>query len=408
MKRLLLWAVVSALSLSASATITQVQSQPNWACSGPSCAATFTLVPAQHDLVVVWTFWQSTGSFTASAADNLTCTGLPCNTYLSAVGPTLQSSASTPTSTQIFYAKNFRNPLGSSVMVTVTFSGTGTVSLAGMVIVEYMGADTNYPLDSVSAGYSTTLNPTSLLDSGTVAPANSNLLVFAGGTSDTTATVGAGTGFTGIQTHPGSITEQLITTSPNNILQRATACIGAALPCPVTGNWVMQMAVFRDASWTVSGGWTPIRDASTLYADQYPGATPDAQITNALNAAASGQEIQYRCAPGTTLTPFAATLAINKPVNLKLGGCTFLGPGSGYMIEVKSRADRQRRFTASAITPFCIPSQTPISYTSTRGTLSGKSPICWWTMAWPRLPAHTERLSMPTLPHKIRMCWSTI
>jgi hypothetical protein len=284
MKRLLLCAVISALSLSASATISQVQSQPNWSCSGTSCAATFTSIPATGDLVVVWTFWQST-TFTATAKDNLTCGTHPCNTYLSAVGPTLQPSASTPTSAQIFYAKDFQNPSGLSVMVTVTF--TGTVSLAGMVIVEYSGLDQNYPLDSVSAGYSTALNPTSLLDSGTVAPANSNLLVFAGGISDG-GTATPPTGFSSIQSHSFSagsaITEQ--NTNPiagNNVLQRATACLTTGPTCPTTptGNWLMQMAVFRDASWTVSGAWSPVRIKSIRYADQFPGVDIGDQINHA-------------------------------------------------------------------------------------------------------------------------------
>lgn len=60
---------------------------------------------------------------------------------------------------------------------------------------EYSGADQSYPLDSVSAGYSTYGNPTILLDSGTVAPAKANLLVFGGGTSDR-GSAGAGSGFT--------------------------------------------------------------------------------------------------------------------------------------------------------------------------------------------------------------------
>jgi hypothetical protein len=79
--------------------------------------------------------------------------------------------------------------------------------LAGVVVAEYSGADTMYPLDSVSAGYSTSGNPTNLLDSGTVAPANSNLLVFGGGTWDGGSLI-AGSGFTSIQASGGSITEQ--------------------------------------------------------------------------------------------------------------------------------------------------------------------------------------------------------
>ncbi len=283
MKRLLLCVIISTLSLSASATISQVQSKPNWACSGTSCAATFTSNPASRDLVAVWTFWQSTGSFTASAADNLICVGgLPCNTYLSAVGPTLQPSASTPTSAQIFYAKNFRNPSGLSVTVTVTFSGS--VTSAGMVIVEYSGLDIYYPLDSASAGYSTSGNQTGLLDSGTVAPANANLLVFGGGNSDTGSVI-VGSGFTLVQGNGGSITEQMVV-SGNNTLQRATACIGSGMACSTTttGNWVMQTAVFRDASWTVGGGWNPPRFAQILDASQFPGADIGDQVNHAYAA----------------------------------------------------------------------------------------------------------------------------
>jgi len=162
--------------------------------------------------------------------------------------------------------------------ITVTFSGSAGVS-SGCVVAEFSGADTQYPLDSVSAGYSTSGNPTGLLDSGTVAPANANLLVFGGGTTDYTgSSVGAGTGFTAVQSNVGSITEQMIV-SGNNTLQRATA--GYPSP-PPTGHWVMQMAIFRDASWTVFGGWSPIRADQVQHTDQFPGTTPTLQIQGAL------------------------------------------------------------------------------------------------------------------------------
>ena len=140
------------------------------------------------------------------------------------------------------------------------------------------------PLDSVSAGYSTSGNMTNLLDSGTVAPANANLLVFGGGTSDNGTAIG-GSGFTAVQNSGGSITEQLINSpsSPNNTLQRATATLALG----ATGNWVMQMAVFRDASWTVAGGWPPARLGQIIYASQFPGADASAKIQNAVNACPS-------------------------------------------------------------------------------------------------------------------------
>ena len=108
--------------------------------------------------------------------------------------------------------------------------------------VEYSGLDQSYSLDSTSAGYSYSAG--TVLDSGTVTPANANLLVFGGGTTDATgmAFLGVGTGFTCIAANVKSIAEELITTSPNNTLRRANATANTSV------NWVMQMAVFRDAS----------------------------------------------------------------------------------------------------------------------------------------------------------------
>jgi hypothetical protein len=89
---------------------------------------------------------------------------------VSAVGPTLQLAASTPTTAQLFYAKDI-NPTTLGDQITVTYScpyspeppptgnpactTTPSITLAGVVVAEYGGADQNYPQDSVSAGYST-------------------------------------------------------------------------------------------------------------------------------------------------------------------------------------------------------------------------------------------------------------
>jgi hypothetical protein len=245
------------LSLQAFATISAVQSNANWTCSGTTCISP-NFTPTGNNLIVVWTFWQaSSGAFTASVSDN------PLNnTFYQAVGPTLQSNAGTPTTAQIFYAKKING--GSPDTVKVTFTGSGSVTAAGVVVVEYSGADQSNPLDSVSAGYSTTGTPTNLLDSGNVAPANSNLLVFGAGFADQNLTTTAGSGFTKHQANNGTwgtglVEDNSSAISGNNVLQRATACIGSVASCPGTtaGNWLMQMAVFRDASWTVaSHSWS--------------------------------------------------------------------------------------------------------------------------------------------------------
>ena len=279
MKKHVLCCTALLLASSAFATITKQQSTALWnQTSTTTCAPTFGSNTGAGNLIVVWTSWQSTNTFTASVQDSYPSpTG---DTFASAVGPTL-SAASTPTTGQIFYAKNIH---GGPDTVTVTYSGSGTVSSASCVIVEYSGADQNYPLDSVSAGYSTSGNPTGLLDSGTAAPANANLLVFGGGINDHNTQVYPGSGFTSVQSNngTGSLTEQMIV-SGNNSLQRATACLVATAPCTApTGNWLMQMAVFRDASSTVAGGWIPARAPQIRYADQFPGATADAQINAAI------------------------------------------------------------------------------------------------------------------------------
>jgi hypothetical protein len=279
MKKLLFVAVFFLFAAPAFATISQVQSNANWSCSGTSCAQPFTLKPAAGHLVAVWTFWQSTSTVTASAADGL-CPPT-CNVYSSAAGPTLQSSSMpAPTTAQVFYAKNYQNPNNVPVTVTVTFSGS--VSTAGMVIVEYSGLDQDNPLDSVSSAFSS--SQSNFLDSGNVAPANSNLLVFGGGFVDNGSGLSAGSGFSSIQSNAVSgnysaITEQNTSAiTGNNALQRATACLGPGSgtnPCSSnTGNWLMQMAIFRatnaGAVPTVQSGWSPVRTGVVRYCDRYP------------------------------------------------------------------------------------------------------------------------------------------
>jgi hypothetical protein len=226
---------------------------------------------------VLWVTWAP-----SSLTLNLNYRDPTGNTYASAVGPTIQSASGT--AAQIVYAKSIA---GGTDPIAFPFN-SGSATSVSCVAVEYSGADTMYPLDSVSESISSSANGT--LDSGTSAPANANLLVFGGGTSDNTNLPTVGSGFTLIQsnngggTTAGSITEQMIV-SGNNTLQRATAIPNPA-PSGSGGNWLMQMAVFRDASWTVAGGWPPARLGQILYASQFPGVDASAKIQNAINACA--------------------------------------------------------------------------------------------------------------------------
>ena len=350
------------LALPAFATISQRQAPVSHWNSGSATSCSANLSSTYYsagDLIVVWTYWTSSGTLTASVSDTPYA-----NKYVSAVGPTLQSAASPPITSQIFYAANTSTSGGpGNDVVTVQYSGSASTS--GCVFVEYQGADQSYPLDSVSAGYSTSGNPTALLDSGAVAPANSNLLLFGGGTWDQGSLI-AGGNFTAIQSNGGSITEQEIV-SGNNTLQRATAIPNPA-PSGSGGNWVMQMAIFRDASWTVGGGWTPVRPFQVLDASQFPGVDIGTKINNAYAAlpstggsgtiivppgtysytnpivlAAPGRAVLLHCEPGSTFLNYtgssgtAITLAYSGqgfalPTQQYSGhgidGCVFTGPGN--------------------------------------------------------------------------------
>jgi hypothetical protein len=199
------------------ATITKQQSDALWnQTSTATCAQPFGSSTGAGNLIVVWTSWQSTSTFTASVQDSFPTKDI----FVSAVGPTLQSASNT--TAQIFYARNIN---GGSDTVTVTYNGT--VSSANCVIVEYSGLDTVAPLDSVSEAISTAVDPS--LDSGTASPANANLLVFGAGNVDANTTFTYGSGFANVQSNSAvgnsSLTEQMIVTG-NAVLQRAAACAG--------------------------------------------------------------------------------------------------------------------------------------------------------------------------------------
>jgi hypothetical protein len=79
------------LTSSVFATITNVQSNAKWTCIGSgtsiTCAVILTTQPTTTgNLLAVWTFWESTSTYTAAVQDSITT-----NSFVSAVGPTLQS-----------------------------------------------------------------------------------------------------------------------------------------------------------------------------------------------------------------------------------------------------------------------------------------------------------------------------
>jgi hypothetical protein len=314
MKKSLLCAVLLA-AVPALATISKVQSAATWNSSGSTCNVSLTGTTAGN-LIALWITWSP-----SSLTLNLGYTDPTNNAYASAVGPTIQSASGT--AAQIVYAKNIQ---GGTDVIHFPFT-TGTATSVSCVAVEYSGADKMYPLDSVSAGYSTSGNPTSLLDSGNAAPANSNLMVFAGGVADPNAGMIAGSGFASLQASHNTWGTGIVETSTaaisgNNTLQRATACFGTGMTCTptTTGDWLMQMAIFRDASWTVANAWNPTRIGNIRWADQFPGSDIGVKINNAYaDCPAAGCVIQVALGSQSFSTPITFS---GKPIVLRCGGST--------------------------------------------------------------------------------------
>jgi hypothetical protein len=227
--------VILLLTLPASATISFVQSKSKWTCSGSGSTVTCAVITTTHtttqNLLAVWTFWQSSSTYTAGVGDSSS------NTFLSAVGPTLQSASSPPVTAQLFYAKNIAGTAGSDT-VTVTFTGptTGspTITAAGVAVVEYSGADLNYPLDSASAGHGNGTG--TALDSGYASPAFAHLALFGAGIVDVGGgTLTHGTGFTTRESN----TSGFCAFAEDNMTPTAGSLQHADATCTPGGNWLM-------------------------------------------------------------------------------------------------------------------------------------------------------------------------
>jgi hypothetical protein len=77
----------------------------------------------------------------------------------------------------------------------------------------------------------------------------------------------------------------------------------------------MQMAVFRDASWDVAGGWTPSRFGQILDASQFPGSDIGAKANAAYSACAStGCNIRIPAGQYSFSTTIGTGFTPGKPV----------------------------------------------------------------------------------------------
>ncbi len=171
------------------------------------------------DLNVVVVGWNDATASISSVTDSAG------NTYALAVGPT----RGTAMTQAIYYAKNIR---GGSNTVTVAFNQAATSP--DVRILEYNDVDPTNPLDVTAAAVGKSNNA----NSGSATTSNANDLL-----------VGANTVYTG-NLGPGPAFTLRIITSPDSDLAEdrvvnVTGSYNASAPLTASGNWVMQMAAFR-------------------------------------------------------------------------------------------------------------------------------------------------------------------
>jgi hypothetical protein len=192
------------------------------------------------DLNVVVVGWNNSTSKISTVTDTAG------NTYVLAVGPTVQSGTA---SQAIYYAANIASAAAGSNTVTVTFSTKATYP--DIRIAEYQGISTTNPVDVTTAEQGSG----TLSNSGTVTTTNANDLLV-GANLVQQITTGAGAGYTSrvITTPDGDILEDALVTSAGSY--SATA--------PDTGgDWIMQMVAFRGAGSGVEGPAAPSLTSAT-------------------------------------------------------------------------------------------------------------------------------------------------
>ena len=174
------------------------------------------------DLILVAVVWSST-TVTASVTDSLG------NTYVSAVGPTTNSTA--VQTAQIFYARNI---LGGANTVTVTFSSSTT---SQGIAVEAFGLDTSSAvLDQTNSATGNSTTPAS----GAVTTSTEGQLIFGFCYGGTTIVAGTNPNYNPLYSgSANTLAEWLWTTSAGSY--NATFTAG-------NNQWIAQVATFKNAA----------------------------------------------------------------------------------------------------------------------------------------------------------------
>src|SRR5579862_3183685 len=233
---LLAMSIVCALASSRTASGTTkptfVQRQYLRVTTGNSISVTFRRATKAGNTIIAYVVWDNAGA--VSLADS------SGHGYTSAAGPTVSTDGGT--SAQIFYAPNVS---GGRDTVTATFAQP-IAAKAMLFVHEYSGLDQLAPLDAavVATGLS------SQMDSGALAVAQPNELLFAGGASNSRAITRLSRGFRARARRYGNVT--------------ATRLVAAAGAYNITAAqhgtaWIFQLVAFKPTGSTPPSTAYPLK-----------------------------------------------------------------------------------------------------------------------------------------------------
>src|SRR5258706_7414540 len=239
-------------------------------------SVTFTGAQTLGNLNVVVVGWNDSTASVSSVTDT------KGNTYVLAVGPTVQTGVATQA---IYYAKNITAAAATANAVTVTF--TPAAAFPDIRIAEYSGLDNVTTLDvSLGAqGNSTTGNR------GPVTTTNANDLLV-GANLVQSLTSGPGTGYT---------SRTITSPAGENLEDRVVTTIGSynATAPLASATWIMQMVAFRAGS-----GGTPTPSITSLNPTSGPIGTSVTITGTNFGVTQGGSSVTFN---GTTATPASWT-----------------------------------------------------------------------------------------------------
>jgi hypothetical protein len=265
----------------------------------------FTAAQTAGDLSVVVVGWNDSTATVTGVTDT------SGNSYLRAVGPTIQAGVA---SQSIYYASNINSANAGANVVAVTFSGPARYP--DIRVFEYRGVDAVNPVDvtAASSGSGTTGS------SGSATTTNANDLLFGANLVQTT-TSGPGSGFTSrLLTNPdGDIAEDRAVT--------ATGSYSATAPLS-SGQWIMQMVAFRAAG-SVADTTPPSVTINQAAAQADPASASSINFTAVFSEAVTGFATGDVTVSGTAPGTKTATVTGSGPTfNIAVTGMT----GSGTVI----------------------------------------------------------------------------